>query len=547
MPDDITPPDFRVPREDRSLLAIPRLNSAAGLVESNRALFAETSCSFHGRSLAEMRTATRAIALSTAREYTSTLLQTDLIPTTSDSLIVGGHQPELFHVGVWAKNFTLAGIAQKCGSTALNLVIDNDTLNDTTIRVPVGTRETISTDRVAFDTPRPTLPWEEALLLNRSTFEGFGATVQSRVRSAWNFNPLIGAHWGVAVRQMAVSKRLCDGLTALRTSVEHQWGLQNLELPLSRLSETEPFLWFVAHLLMRLPELQDVYNSTVADYRLEHQLRNHRQPVPDLEAIDGWREAPFWIWKRTETQRGRLFVRRIGSICELRGESDVLARIPDVADGPLDPAVAVLRQLPAAGIRLRPRALMTTLFARVCLADLFVHGIGGAKYDAMTDRLCERLLGLPAPRFLTVSATLHLPLGPQFPANEGQLQEINRQIRDLTYNPDRHLPHEPATAGLIAEKNDVLAAAKTLRGSNRLRGKLTPDQHRRLEAIRTELRSLTKSLRAEYEARRATIRSQLSANTLIRNREYAFILYPEEHVRQFLMPLAHPEWYADGA
>ena len=44
------------------------------------------------------------------------------------------------------------------------------------------------------------------------------------------------------------------------------------------------------------------------------------------------------------------------------------------------------------GIKLRSRALVTTLFARLLLSDLFMHGIG-AKYDELTDVLVEPSLG----------------------------------------------------------------------------------------------------------------------------------------------------------
>ena len=479
------------------------------------------------------------------RVFTSSLMQADLPESSSESLVVTGHQPELFHVGVWAKNFTLAGVAKQCQSTALNLIIDNDTLNGTSLRIPAGTRESLRVERVLFDTPGPTQPWEEARIRDRDTFERFGTSVRDRLRTTWGFDPLIGSAWSAAVRRSAVSSRLCDALTAVRAHVERKWGQNNLELPMSRLSETEPFLWFVAHLLMRLPELLSVYNETVALYRHDHRLRNRKQPVPDLEIDNEWLEAPFWIWKQGDFQRGRLFARRVGSVCELRDETTVIARLPLADDGPLDPAVTVLRELPARGFRLRPRALTTTLFARVCLADLFVHGIGGAKYDAMTDRLCERLFGLEAPKFLTVSATLHLPLGQQFSTTESQLREINHQLRDLSYNPDRHLQDLPAASALIEEKKELLATAKTLRESNQLRGRLKPEQHRRLASIRTELHSFTESLRTEYESTRATVRAQLSANSLIGNREYAFVLYPEEQVRQFLAPLSDPSRYVD--
>ena len=41
------------------------------------------------------------------------------------------------------------------------------------------------------------------------------------------------------------------------------------------------------------------------------------------------------------------------------------------------------------GIRLRPRALTTTMYLRLAMGDLFLHGIGGAKYDQLTDRIIE--------------------------------------------------------------------------------------------------------------------------------------------------------------
>ncbi len=539
MPDDITHHRFRVPREDRSLLAIPGLDAAPLLVEQNRNLFASSSCSLNGRRLTELRSAARCEALRLARAFTSSLLQADVPETVCHSLVVSGHQPELFHVGVWAKNFALAGVARQCRSVAVNLIIDNDTMNGTSLRIPAGTRDHLQAERVLFDTPRPSEPWEEAAIRDRSMFEKFGATVRDRLRSQWGFDPLIGSAWDAAVRQSAVSDRLCDSFTALRANLERAWGQQNLELPMSRLCGMESFLWFVAHLLLRLPELHAIYNESVIDYRRTHRLRNRMQPVPNLDRLDdGWLEAPFWVWNKGDSQRGRLFARRVGSVCELRDEKEVFASLPLADDGPLHAAVEVLSNLAPRGIRLRTRALTTTLFARVCLADLFLHGIGGAKYDEMTNRICERMFGLKAPEFLTVSATLLLPLGGPFGTTENQLHAINHKLRDLTYNPDRHIAAFPETAALINEKSALLTAAHALRESNQLRGKLSPAQHRRLSEIRGQLRFYTGTVRAVYEVERAKIQAQLSANTLIRNREYAFVLYPEEQVRQFLLPLA---------
>jgi hypothetical protein len=537
---EITPHQrFRVPRADRSLLAIPGLESGMALAESNRALFAASACSLHGRSLHDLRMSARRDALKLARKYTSTLIQSDLPEATAESLVVSGHQPELFHVGVWAKNFALAAVAKQCESVPLNLIIDNDTLNGTSIRIPAGARDSLHIDRVPFDAPRSTQPWEEAEVRDRELFRRFGFDVRERMQSNWGFDPLIGTAWDAALNQLEISERLCDCLTAVRVNVERAWGQGNLELPMSQLCNTESFLWFAAHLLIRLPEVHTVYNDTVIDYRRVHRLRNRMQPVPNLDFVDDWLEAPFWIWRRGDFQRGRLFARQKGTVCELRDEKEIIVRLPITETGSLDAAVRELDALKVRGFRLRTRALTTTLFARVCLADLFLHGIGGAKYDEMTDRICERLFGMTAPHFLTVSATLHLPLGGPFTASDDELRLVKHDIRDLMYNPDRHLADFPRSASLVREKSEIIAAANLLRQSEQLRGRLTPDQHRRLAKIRAELQSYTGTIAAHYESERTRLETQLSANSLIRNREYSFVLYPEEHVRQFLVPLAN--------
>ena len=541
MQDNLKLQRYRVPREDRSLLSIPERDLINGLVDENRLLFEKSGLSLHGRKLTSLRADLRAEAISRARIYTAQLLQTEIPDFDSTSCIVSGHQPELFHVGVWAKNFTLSGVARRFQSTAINLVIDNDTLNTTALRIPAGTRERLRIDRVLFDTPRLELPWEEANVLDRGLFRSFGKTVSCQLFESWGFDPLIGEAWEAAVKQLSVSARLGDCLTAMRAHVERSWGLSNLELPMSQLCETEPFLWFVAHLLSRLPELHQTYNEAVATYRRDHHLRNRMQPVPDLDREDEWFEAPFWIWQRGDMQRGRLFARQVGSICEMRNQSEVIARIPVTHQGSLEGAVKQLSEFPVRGLRLRTRALTTTLFARLFLADLFVHGIGGAKYDAMTDRICERLFGLKAPSFLTVSATLYLPLGSPFDVTEQRLREIDHKLRDLTYNPDRHLKNLPDAADLIAEKNALLASAKALRQSNHLRGRLTPDQHGRLTQIRLALQKQADDVRSDYQATRAQIRAQLSTNSFVTNREYAFGLFPENELRQFLVPLSNLE------
>ena len=44
------------------------------------------------------------------------------------------------------------------------------------------------------------------------------------------------------------------------------------------------------------------------------------------------------------------------------------------------------------------------MYARVVLGDLFLHGIGGGKYDELTDAIVGRFLGVAPPEFAVVTA-----------------------------------------------------------------------------------------------------------------------------------------------
>ena len=97
----------------------------------------------------------------------------------------------------------------------------------------------------------------------------------------------------------------------------------------------------------------------------------------------------------------------------IAGEDEVLIELPLAADREACCAVERLRDLAARSIRLRTRALTTTMFSRFLLGDLFIHGIGGAKYDELGDEIARRYFGIEPPGFLTVSLTLWLELAPR--------------------------------------------------------------------------------------------------------------------------------------
>ena len=528
---------LKVPRGDRTLLAVPPLDELPGLTDDNAAGFAG-SLDVQGRPLGELRRWTRTETLRRAADYTRSLGAEIADPDPAAPLIAGGHQPELFHPGVWAKNFALGRTAQAVGGTALNLVIDSDLLPGTRVRVPAGSRERPAVDSVPFDRDRTPRPWSAATVRDPIVFDSFGLRLAESMKP-WGLRPLAADHWGKA----CCGDRLAHRLTAFRRGVEGAWGLHNLEVPIGAVCESDPFLWFAGHLVAHAGRFREDHNAALDDYRAANGVKAENRPVPPLAAGPDTVELPFWVWDDANPVRRRVFVRPAGRkrVALTDGET-AFAEFPLTEAMPACCAVEALRDLPARGVRLRTRALATTLFARLCLADLFLHGIGGAKYDEVTDGLIRRFFGAEPPGYGTVSATARLPFADPFGADPGRPGELRADLRDLRFNPDRHLPPSPPPSAealvdrkqaLIAEQKDA-ATHGLSRSERRARTPANAARRAALHAVNAGLAAHVAARAAAVRAELAETEARLAADKLLTSREFSFAVFPEATLRPFL-------------
>jgi len=81
------------------------------LAQQNRQQLETANIDIQGRTLEKLRRWTRERAYEAARQYTSELIQETIPDRAFDVLVVAGHQPSLFHPGVWIKNFALDHLA----------------------------------------------------------------------------------------------------------------------------------------------------------------------------------------------------------------------------------------------------------------------------------------------------------------------------------------------------------------------------------------------------------------------------------------------------
>ncbi len=494
MDEALTHRHLRAPAVDGGRLIDPPLTAVGELLEQNTAAAEHRDYDLQGRALGDLAQQARAELLEAAYRYTRTYRD---IPrptiTRGTRVFLAGHQPQLFHPGVWFKNFVLSEIARRHGGVAVNLAIDSDTIKTAAVRVPSGTAAAPWVENVPLDRPTAEIPFEERTIVDRECLDSFGRRAEETI-SGLVERPLVREFWPLVVERA----KQCDNLGLCVAQARHQqeglWGASTLEIPQSVVCNLPAFHWFACHLLARLPRLWEQYNRSVADYRRTNHVRSSAHPVPDLAIDDDWLEAPFWIWDRTNPRRRRLFVRQQGDEIVLSDRRSLEHRLSLSPEGEAHRAAQQLADLAAGGVRLRTRALITTLFARVFLSDLFLHGIGGAKYDQVTDALAERFFGLKPPGYMTLTATLRLPIAREAIAPEDG-RRIDQQLRELVYHPERHVDaiQDARADVLVREKQDWIHTAPTpqnakLRG-DRIRAVnqalapwVTPQRERLLEA-----------------------------------------------------------------
>ena len=521
---------LKVPRQNQTWLRCPSEAIASRQVTQNAELIGGAQLDIQGRSLSQLRQWTRADVVNAASQYGKLwdAPTVTLPPLETANWVVGGHQPTLFHPGVWAKNFAVSRLAAGTGSVGLNLVVDNDTMSSSAIRVPSGSFERISTTDVAFDLPQPKQPWENIAVQDRALFQSFPGRVRECLQ-AWEFTPLLEHFWPQVLKLQQSTPRLADAFTAARSLQEREWSGGNLELPLSHLCQLPSFLWFTSHILAHLSRFQDVYNTAVREYRIRNGIHSTSHPVPELAVQGDWLEAPFWVWRTGEQRRSRLFAQQRGRTLVLgkdTGEVLVELQLDQESDAQL--AVDRLREIESQGIHIRTRALTTTLFSRICLADLFVHGIGGAKYDEITDQIISNFLGLPVPAYWIVSGTLHLPLG-FHSVSEVDLVRVQRRAWDLKWNPTRALADHPESEvqELCAEFKERLHLPAARLADRKIR-------HRELSRIKTALSKWSREELPQNRQENEQITRQLAANRILQSREFSSVLYPEPLLKSFL-------------
>jgi hypothetical protein len=418
-------------------------------------------------------------------------------------------------------------LAQQLDAVPVHLLIDSDLCRGASIRVPTGSIEQPHVETVPYDDPSAELPYEERAIQDHIGLSSFADRVAALIRPLVP-DPLVTTLWPLTLDRNPGETNLGLRLAQGRHALEETWHNDTLELPQSVVCQLPEFAWFMAHVLAHLPRFWTTYNDALAGYRRVHHMRNRAHPVPDLDESDNWLEAPFWIWSADDPVRRPLYAQQSGEELVISDRQSRTFRLALSSDRDAAAAVEQLLELSSRGIKIRTRALTTTLFARILLSDLFLHGIGGAKYDQVTDQIVRDFFGFAPPEFAAVSATLRLPIAGQH-VSVVRDRSCAEQLRELRYHPERFVgqvaPTVPDKASAIDEiisaKRRWILAPKTRENAR--------ERHTAIAAANEALQPFVSQRRREITSRCHELQQQRRASSILRSREYSFCLFPRRH------------------
>lgn len=444
----------------------------------------------------------------------------------SQPIIMTGHQPVPFHGGLTFKYHCTEQSAASQQAIAVAVTIDTDEGDPGAFQYPQPDPDAGETQFPQFRRGNWSM-CEATGLLGMVPLRPAAELQTQSLSIAGDLETTAGPEAATAFRQTAADcVRLAEaGATAAEANLILRWsrgiGSQMPDLPLSAICCLPEVLEFATGILMEPEAFATACNDGLHRFRESHGISNQANPFPDLQINADRTELPFWILDTAQGTRRPLFVSSIDGTIRLDlGDTTAEARTAEDMTSLLDRLLLQNRQLV-------PRGVLITSFLRLLFADLFVHGTGGGRYDEFTSEFVRSWWDVDAPPFAVASASQYLLERRR--AEIHDLRQLNQDLRDLRYNPQRHFGQgvfaadvESRLQQLAQDKDDVVTALKTARQE----GRSAKDLGRRIQLISDEMRDVVDQAFASQLAALEELTPE--TESAVDCRTYPWFLFPAE-------------------
>jgi hypothetical protein len=410
-------------------------------------------------------------------------------------IVATGHQAWLWHPGVLAKYIAAAHAAKAMDATALAVIVDHDVHNALRLDLPIRQGDRLSVRSVDLAPSRAGLPIGAQMPADP-------ATVLANLRdaagqTALDLRPLMEA-W----TDLPAASSLADQVALVLGRLMRPYTGDMATAHASDLMELPPARELMGRMLREATVCIRAYNRAVSEL-----------PHMGIEMLSLGREMvelPLWHWTPGSPRR-KVYAGLAGA--------DASLTTGDGREIDLD-------HLSPAD-HLAPRALMLTALMRWAFCDLFIHGIGGSRYDQITERWWQLWTGgEPAPKAM-VTADVLLPLDVPVCTAE-QLHRAQWWVHHLPHNIDRVAKDLDGEArGWEAQKSGTLAHMNDDRDRRRRATAFAQlhDLNARLAKVRP---ALVQAARRELDAALAGVANRVVAG----RRDWCFALYPPAQLQE---------------
>ena len=490
---------FKVPQNKQIFLS-PSGGKISSLLEENKIIFSQYSFKILNQPFKEVRENSRKGVVKEALKFSKKFNPNiaEKINLAPQYIIQSGHQPVFFHPGIWIKNIFLNKLLKSPlpdKSLGLNIILDNDICKDLNLSLPVlSSNGNLKLEKANFlsSVLTPNLPFEEYPSPSLELITKFTRDIICKLKLLESENKNILNNFKIFARCLENSSRffnqnykrgnLGEFLGLARRLYEQEIGPSYLEIPFSQICDSDEFLSFFLEIVKNIKSFSEIYNKQLDEYRKLFKVRNRVHPSPNLIIKENLIEVPFWIWKEGD-QRKKIFILREKEKNYLYNDS--YGKISLIEKNGLKSLFSLKSILKEKKLKIRPKALLLTLYNRLFISDLFIHGLGGAKYDLVTDEIIREFFKVEPPRFLVVSCTLYLDFKSSLESSNAKISTLKKKIRDLEFNPERYVDELS-----LAKKEEIrigeLAEKKTKLIKKISRGVLTSAEKREIsEEIKT--------------------------------------------------------------
>jgi len=541
--------------QNKQIFISPSADKISFLLEENKKIFGQYSFTILNQPFREVRENCRKEVIQRALKFSSKFDPNieEKICSASQYIIQTGHQPAFFHPGVWIKNIFLNELLKSSllnKSLGLNIILDNDICKDINFSLPAfASTGNLKLERVNFLSPTlaPNLPFEEYPCPSLELIAKFTRDVIRRLKPLESENIDILNNFKNFAQYLEDSSRLCsqnhkrgnlgEFLGLARRLYEQETEPAYLEIPFSQICDSDEFLSFFLFLEItkNIKSFSKIYNNKLDEHRKLFKIRNRTHPSPNLMIKENLTEIPFWIWKEGEERR-KIFILKEEEKNYLYNDS--YGKIFLIEKDGLKSLFSLKTILKQRGLKIRPKALLLTLFIRLFISDLFIHGLGGAKYDLVTDEIIREFFKVEPPHFLVVSCTLFLNFKSSPGTSDSKISALKKKIRDLEFNPERYVNElsltkkEEIQIGELAEKKTALI--------KKIKEILSPvEKHKiseEIKAINNFMAEKISLLKYELDKKIEKEEEKIKQSKVYSFREFPYCFFSAKTLRNLLTP-----------